>query len=63
MTKRRKHINATEEVFEWKDFTLGNEYEMGDVNIDSNVNVSDIMLTVKQVMGMTESIFRKKTPT
>ncbi len=57
-----EEIDPTEAVFEWCGgyFTLGNEYEMGDVNIDGQVTVADVMLTVNHVLGNKPDNFYEK---
>ena len=55
-------IDPTEAVFEWCRgfFTLGIEYKMGDVNVDGEVTVTDVMLTVKHIMGEDDDAFHSK---
>ena len=57
-----EEIDPTEAVFEWCGgyFTLGNEYEMGDVNIDGLVTVTDVMLTMNHALGNDPDYFYEK---
>ena len=41
-------------------FTLGHKYEMGDVNMDGHVTVTDVMLTVNHILGNEPERFHKK---
>lgn len=34
------------------DYTPGMTYETGDVNMDGNINVTDVVLTVNIILGM-----------
>ena len=55
-------VDPTEAVFEWCSgyFTLGNEYEMGDVNMDGSVTVTDVMLTVNHILSNKPERFHEK---
>ena len=55
-------VDPTEEVIEWCSgfFTLGIEYKMGDVNVDGEVTVTDVMLTVNHIMGQDDEAFHSK---
>ena len=48
--------------FEWKSgyFRLPGSYVWGDVNHDGDVNVTDVMLTVEQILGIPPTDFHSK---
>ena len=57
-----EEVDPVEDVFEWGMgfFTLANPYELGDVNIDRAISISDVMLTISNVISGNLTGFHKK---